>query len=86
MVDFNHRRVKITAQTKEHMMFNFADLTDDLTVNQFQDLIQYLFTGQFRVSRASIRGWRRLRGLPIDQEGVDIPAYGSMVVKPLAAA
>jgi hypothetical protein len=37
---------------------NFFDLTDDLTVGQFQDLLQYLWARQKGiVSRANIKGW-----------------------------
>lgn len=48
-------------------MNQFADLTDDLNLTQFQDLLQYLWAQQgARISRANIRAWRRARNLPSD--------------------
>lgn len=42
----------------------FADLTDDLTVNQFQALLAYVWTVQHgRLDRATVKGFRRANGL-----------------------
>lgn len=41
--------------------------TDDLTLNQFQDLLQYLID-QRTILPGNIKHWRINRGLPVDKE------------------
>ena len=41
--------------------------TDDLTPNQFQDLLQYLIDRQI-ILPSNIKHWRINRGLPVDKD------------------
>lgn len=40
------------------------DLLDDLNAQQYRDLMSYLWTRGYKVSRASLKSWRKQAGLP----------------------
>lgn len=40
------------------------DLLDDLTINQYQQLITWLWVRNIPVTRANIKSWRIQEGLP----------------------
>ena len=47
----------------------YERLTDDLTPNQFQALLHWLWLGNHPVTRANVKGWRRRVGLPVGRLG-----------------
>lgn len=42
------------------------DLLDDLTLRQYHDLVTWLGTQGYAVTRANVRGWRRRNNLPVN--------------------
>lgn len=49
-----------------------ADLLDDMTPKQLTGMICWMWTNMYHVTRGNIKGWRKMTGLPVNDNPHDV--------------